>query len=163
MRTWDFFAQAIKKTVTDMTRVDFNTILLKKQLCFPLYAASRQAIKMYRPYLDPLGLTYTQYITMLVLWEQGMVSAGELGRRLLLDSGTLTPVLKSLEARGLVKRYRSSEDERVLNVELTAEGEALREKALEVPDCMFSEQNINHDEAKQLSALLYKLIGVDPE
>lgn len=163
MRTWDFFAQAIKKTVTDMTRVDFNTILLKKQLCFPLYAASRQAIKMYRPYLDPLGLTYTQYITMLVLWEQGMVSAGELGRRLLLDSGTLTPVLKSLEARGLVKRYRSSEDERVLNVELTAEGEALREKALEIPDCMFSEQKINHDEAKQLSALLYKLIGVDPE
>jgi len=118
---------------------------------------------MYRPYLEHLGLTYTQYITMLVLWEQGMVSAGELGHRLLLDSGTLTPVLKYLESRGLVKRYRSAEDERVLNVELTEEGQALREKALEVPDCLFSEKNISFEEAKQLSALLYKLIGVDPE
>jgi len=92
-----------------------------------------------------------------------MVSAGELGRRLLLDSGTLTPVLKCLEARGLVKRYRSPEDERVLNVELTEEGKALREKALEVPDCMFTKMNISHEEAKQLSKLLYKLIGLDDE
>ncbi len=136
----------------------YEALKLEKQLCFPLYAASREVIKQYRPYLDALDLTYTQYITMMVFWEEKKVSVKELGQKLYLDSGTLTPVLKSLEAKGFVKRYRSTVDERVLIVEITDKGLALRERALSVPDEMSKVIRLAPDEADQLYQLLYKVL-----
>ncbi len=137
----------------------YDALKLGNQLCFPLYAASREVVKRYRPYLDPLGLTYTQYIAMMVFWEQKKCSVKELGQKLYLDSGTLTPVLKSLEAKGLVKRYRSKEDERVLLVEITREGEALRDKALSVPTNISGCVRLSAEEGHQLYDLLYRLLG----
>ena len=137
----------------------YNALRLENQLCFPLYAASREVVKRYRPYLDPLGITYTQYIAMMVFWEQKKCSVKELGEKLYLDSGTLTPVLKSLEAKGFVHRYRSIEDERVLLVELTEEGEQLRDKALNVPEHVGGCIRLESDEAAELYRLLYKLLG----
>lgn len=137
----------------------YNALRLENQLCFPLYAASREVVKRYRPYLEPLGLTYTQYIAMMVFWEQKKCSVKELGEKLYLDSGTLTPVLKSLEAKGLVHRYRSSEDERVLLVELTEEGEQLRDKALDVPEHVGGCIRLESNDAAELYRLLYKLLG----
>ncbi|MBE6846907.1 MAG: MarR family transcriptional regulator [Oscillospiraceae bacterium] len=93
---------------------EYEALKLKNQLCFPLYAASREVIKQYRPYLDALNLTYTQYIAMMVFWEEQKINVKALGKKLFLDSGTLTPVLKSLEAKGLIRRFRCAEDERVL-------------------------------------------------
>ena len=136
----------------------YEALKLEKQLCFPLYAASREVIKQYRPYLDALDLTYTQYITMMVFWEEKKVSVKELGQKLYLDSGTLTPVLKSLEAKGFVKRYRSTVDERVLIVEISDKGRALRERALSVPDEMSKVIRLAPDEADQLYQLLYKVL-----
>ena len=137
----------------------YQALRLENQLCFPLYAASREVVKRYRPFLDPLGLTYTQYIAMMVFWAQKKCSVKELGEKLYLDSGTLTPVLKSLEAKGFVRRYRSSEDERILLVELTAEGEALRDRALEVPQNVGGCIRLEENEAAELYRLLYKLLG----
>ena len=137
----------------------YSALRLENQLCFPLYAASREVVKRYRPYLDPLGITYTQYIAMMVFWEQRKCSVKELGEKLYLDSGTLTPVLKSLEAKGFVRRYRSTEDERVLIVEVTEEGEKLRDRALEVPQHVGGCIHLEDDEAAELYRLLYKLLG----
>ena len=132
---------------------------LENQLCFPLYAASREVIKRYRPFLDTLDLTYTQYIVMVVFWEKKTASVKELGRILHLDSGTLTPVLKSLEAKGFVQRSRSAEDERVLIVTVTPEGESLQEKAKDVPAHIRRSIKLTDAEAVRLHALLYKLLG----
>ena len=110
----------------------YDALKLEKQLCFPLYAVSKEIVKKYKPYLDELDLTYTQYITMMVMWEHKEMNVKELGEHLYLDSGTLTPVLKKLEQKGWVKRNRAKEDERVLIVTLTAEGEKLRDKAVEI-------------------------------
>ena len=140
---------------------NFDSLNLENQLCFPLYAASREVIKKYRPYLDALDLTYTQYITMMVFWEEEKISVKELGKKLYLDSGTLTPVLKSLEAKGFVKRYRSTKDERVLIVEITQEGRALREKVAAVPAGISSSLPLEEQEAKTLYALLYKLLRAE--
>ena len=137
----------------------YSALKLENQLCFPLYAASREVVKRYRPYLDPLGLTYTQYIAMMVFWEQKKCSVKELGGKLYLDSGTLTPVLKSLESKGFVRRYRCAEDERVLLVEITGEGERLRDRALEVPRKVSSCVSLEPDEARTLHELLYRLLG----
>ncbi|MBE6910743.1 MAG: MarR family transcriptional regulator [Ruminococcaceae bacterium] len=137
----------------------YDALKLENQLCFPLYAASREVVKRYRPYLDPLGLTYTQYIAMMVFWEHKKCSVKELGEKLYLDSGTLTPVLKSLEAKGLVRRFRSTEDERVLLVEVTEQGEQLRDKALEVPTKISGCVRLDAGEAEKLYTLLYKLLG----
>lgn len=142
-----------------MNQFDNDSLMLENQLCFPLYAASRQVIKQYRPYLDELDLTYTQYISMMVFWAQKKINVKELGEKLFLDSGTLTPVLKSLEAKGLVKRYRSAEDERVLTVEITEQGEALKEKASSVPKALADCVKLAPEEAIQLYTLLYKLLG----
>lgn len=136
----------------------YDALKLDNQLCFPLYAASREVIKQYRPYLDALDLTYTQYITMMVFWEEKKVSVKELGKKLYLDSGTLTPVLKSLEAKGFVNRYRSTEDERVLIVEITEKGEALRDKALDVPAEVGKCVRLEQGEALELYQLLYKIL-----
>ena len=137
----------------------YSALKLENQLCFPLYAASREVVKRYRPYLDPLGLTYTQYIAMMVFWEQKKCSVKELGSKLYLDSGTLTPVLKSLEAKGFVRRYRCAEDERVLLVEITEEGEQLRERALEIPRQVSACVRLEPDEATTLYGLLYRILG----
>jgi len=139
----------------------YDALKLENQLCFPLYACSRKVMKLYHPYLSELDLTYTQYICMMVLWEQRKLSAKELGNRLFLDSGTLTPVLKSLEKKGLLSRYRSSEDERVLLVEITSEGEALKERAVDVPYQLGDRLDMDREDAYQLYRLLSKFLGRD--
>ena len=137
----------------------YESLKLGKQLCFPLYACSKEIIRKYKPYLDDIDLTYTQYITMMVLWEKHTVNVKTLGECLYLDSGTLTPVLKKLESKGYITRVRSSEDERNLVVTITDEGVALRDKALSIPDAMGSCVQLTAEEAGVLYKLLYKIIG----
>ena len=137
---------------------DFDPLLLKYQLCFPLYACARETIKLYKPHLDELDLTYTQYIAMMVLWEKKAVTVKELGAELYLDSGTLTPLLKKMEAKGLLTRRRSTDDERSLIVSLTPEGEALRERALQVPKEVIKYFPLDLKEGRALYDLLYKLL-----
>ncbi|MBR3754626.1 MAG: MarR family transcriptional regulator [Clostridia bacterium] len=143
-----------------MNNSKYDCIRLENQLCFPIYAASREIVKRYRPFLDELDLTYTQYIAMMVFWEEKKINVKHLGEKLFLDSGTLTPVLKSLEAKGFVSRYRSKKDERILTVEITPEGEALKEKAVEIPQKMAGCVNLNAEEAVQLHSLMHKILGV---
>ena len=138
---------------------EYDTLKLENQLCFPLYAASREIIKQYRPFLDELDLTYTQYIAMMVFWAEKKISVKELGRKLYLDSGTLTPVLKSLEGKGFISRYRCAEDERVLLAEITEKGEALRDEALAVPAQIAQCVKLEPEEAAQLYCLLYKVLA----
>lgn len=111
----------------------YECLKLSNQLCFPLYAVAKEIVKKYKPYLDEMDLTYTQYIAMLVLWENKSMGVKELGRHLYLDSGTLTPLLKKLENKGYITRERSKEDERNLIISITKEGEALKDKAVTVP------------------------------
>lgn len=132
---------------------------LKNQFCFPLYAASREVIKLYKPYLDELDLTYTQYIAMALLWEYESLTVKEMGDHLFLDSGTLTPLLKKLEAKGLVTRIRSTKDERNLNVSITKAGKALRDKALHIPLQMGQYNPLTLEETVQMYRLLYKMLG----
>lgn len=136
-------------------------LLLDNQLCFPLYAASRRIIKLYRPVLDPLGLTYTQYITLLALWERDGETVKALGERLFLDSGTLTPLLKKLEAQGLVRRDRSQEDERNVLIRLTAAGHALKTRAATVPGQIASCVNLSMPDAMELHRILHLLLADD--
>lgn len=137
---------------------NYDRLKLSNQLCFPLYACARETIKLYTPHLDKLGLTYTQYITMLVLWEQGSLTAKELGCILYLDSGTLTPMLKKMEAKGLLTRRRSEADERNLIVTITEAGEAMKEQALEIPDIMTRYLNLEQDEIYAIYNMLYKML-----
>lgn len=146
----------MSKHTTDEHKYD--ALKLENQICFPLYAASREVIKKYRPHLEELGLTYTQYVVLMVLWEERKTTVKELGERLHLDSGTLTPLLKNLEAAGYLTRARSEDDERVLNVELTASGMALRDKALDIPGKMAQCTSLTPEEAMQLYTLLHKLL-----
>ncbi len=141
-----------------MSDPKYDALKLDHQLCFPLYAASKETVKLYRPLLDDLNLTYTQYIVMMVLWEHRKMNVKELGQKLYLDSGTLTPVLKSLEAKGYVRRTRSSEDERVLFIEATEAGEALRDQALSIPEEMTKHVVLDQEESITLYRLLYKLL-----
>ena len=138
---------------------NYDMLKLENQICFPLYAASKEVIKKYKPYLDPLELTYTQYITMMVMWDKETINVKELGETLYLDSGTLTPLLKKLEAKGFITRTRSKEDERSLCVELTAKGRELKDKTLLVPEHIASCIPLSHDEALQLYRLLHKLLN----
>lgn len=137
----------------------YDALKLKKQLCFPLYACAKEVVRMYKPFLDEIGLTYTQYIALMVLWEYEEISVKELGEFLYLDSGTLTPVLKKLEQKGYLRRCRSSEDERVLLISLTDEGIALKEKAVKIPMQMGACMKLDTDEAETLYRLLYKILG----
>lgn len=137
----------------------YDALLLENQLCFPLYACSREVIKRYRPHLDALGLTYTQYVVLMVIWAEGTISVRDLGKRLYLDSGTLTPVLKTLEKAGVITRQRSRLDERVLMVTITEAGLALREKALSIPEAISSCTKLTAEEAATLYRLLYKTLG----
>lgn len=137
---------------------DYDALLLDRQLCFPLYACAREVVKRYTPFLEEIGLTYTQYITMLVLWESPSMTSKQIGKRLRLDSGTLTPVLKKLEQRGLILRRRDASDERNLLVELTEEGSALRERAVEIPPRVGACLNLKPEDAMQLYTLLHRML-----
>lgn len=141
-----------------MDETRFDALKLEKQLCFPLYACARETIKLYTPFLEELDLTYTQYITMMVLWEKKSVTAKELGTALYLDSGTLTPLLKKLETKGLVMRQRSSKDERNLIVTITENGEAMKEKAAHIPGEMAKCVDLEPEEVAALYRILYKML-----
>lgn len=131
---------------------------LKSLFCFPLYACSKEVVRLYRPHLERLGLTYTQYIVMVVFWERGICNVKELGEQLFLDSGTLTPVLKNLETKGFVRRFRSDEDERVLFVELTEKGAQLKDEGIRIHGEMVKHLPISKEESKQLYDLLNKVL-----
>ncbi len=135
-----------------------DCLKLENQLCFPLYACSKEVVRRYRPLLDPFDLTYTQYIVMMVLWEQEQINVTELGHKLYLDSGTLTPLLKKLEAKGYLTRKRSTADERNLIVHITPEGEHLKEEILSVPAALSTCITLEKSEAQTLYRLLYKIL-----
>lgn len=135
-----------------------DELKLENQLCFPLYACSREVIKQYRPYLDAIGLTYTQYVAMTVCWEAEAISVKELGQRLYLDSGTLTPVLKALEQKGYITRRRSAEDERLLIAALTDAGRALEAEAAAFPQQIGGCIRLSSEEKLMLRTLLNKLL-----
>ena len=141
----------------------YECLKLSNQLCFPLYAVAKEIVKKYKPYLDEIDLTYTQYIAMLVLWENKSMGVKELGRHLYLDSGTLTPLLKKLENKGYITRERSKEDERNLIVTVTEKGWELREEMLSIPSSMSSCVDLQPQEAADLYRLLYKVLGVNAE
>ena len=132
---------------------------LQNQLCFPLYAAARSVTGLYTPYLKSLGLTYTQYIVLLVLWERDGLTVGEICDQLMLDNGTLSPLLKKMEQAGYVTRQRSQQDERVVIVTLTETGRALQEQAKDIPRQVGNYIQLSPDKAKTLYALLYELLG----
>ena len=137
----------------------YAALKLENQICFPLYACSKEIIRKYKPYLDEIDLTYTQYINMMVLWEKKCVNVKTLGESLYLDSCTLTPVLKKLESKGYISRVRSNEDERNLVVTITEEGEKLKEHAVCIPSKIGSCVNLTAKDAEVLYTLLYKIIG----
>ncbi|SFU85886.1 transcriptional regulator, MarR family [Clostridium sp. DSM 8431] len=136
----------------------YDELKLENQLCFPLYALSREIIKLYKPYLDKFNLTYTQYITMMVMWEEEKIIFKELGKKLHLDSGTLTPVIKKLESMELIKKYRSKEDDRVVIVELTEKGKALKDEVLEIPRNIACASGMSEEEAIQFKYYLDKML-----
>lgn len=142
-----------------MSNNEYDCLKLENQLCFPLYACSKEVIRRYKPYLDKLDLTYTQYIAMMVMWEKKEVTVKELGECLYLDSGTLTPLLKKLEEKKYVARKRSKKDERNLIVSITQEGENLKKKAVQIPASLSACVNVEPQEAQQLYQLLYKLLA----
>lgn len=134
----------------------YEQLLIKNQLCFPLYACGRKIVARYTPYLKPLGLTYTQYIVLMVLWEKECVNVGQLGEILYLDAGTLTPLLKRLEKAGYITRERSKEDERITLITITSDGNALKEKCKDIPLKLMSKTtSLTENDAKELYRLLY--------
>ncbi|KXB57791.1 MULTISPECIES: MarR family winged helix-turn-helix transcriptional regulator [Lachnoanaerobaculum] len=137
----------------------YDSLKLENQLCFPLYACSKEIVRRYKTYLDRLDLTYTQYIVMMVMWEEKELNVKELGDKLFLDSGTLTPVLKKLEAKGYVTRERSKIDERTLIVTLTESGKELREKAVDIPVGMRGCLKLSDEEMVQLRTMLNKILS----
>ena len=136
----------------------YDALKIENQICFPLYACSREIIKQYKPFLDQIDLTYTQYIAMMVLWEKKTINVKSMGQILYLDSGTLTPLLKKLESKGLVTRQRSASDERNLIVSITEKGEVLKEQAITVPEAMAKCTDLTPEEAAVLYGLLYKML-----
>ena len=138
-----------------------ETMKLENQLCFPLYAAARSVVSLYTPYLKPLGLTYTQYILFMVLWEEDHLPVGSIGERLHLDNGTLTPMLKKLESAGYLTRERSKADERSVIVTLTEKGRNLAEQAKEIPGKVGGCMPLTQEESFRLYKLLYKILGAD--
>ena len=137
----------------------YEALRLNNQLCFPLYACAKEIVRRYKPFLDEIDLTYTQYIVMMVLWEEREINVKELGSRLYLDSGTLTPVLKRLEQKGLITRQRDDKDERVLIVSITKEGDELKDKAVEIPIKMAGCVSLEPQVAAELYRLLHKLLA----
>lgn len=138
---------------------EYKELRLENQLCFPLYACAKEVTRRYKPFLDPLGLTYTQYITMMVLWDKKEVRVKDLGEVLYLDSGTLTPLLKRLEQKGLITRSRYQDDERALCVQITDLGETLQEKAKSVPEEMRACLPLSAEEMQVLKKLLDRTLS----
>ena len=137
----------------------YDSLCLKNQLCFPLYVCAKEVIRRYKPLLDELDLTYTQYVVMMYMWEKESSNVKEMGNALLLDSGTLTPLLKKLESKGFITRVRSKVDERNLDIEITKEGMALRDKALTVPQEMSKCVALTREEAETLCRLIHKVLA----
>ena len=142
-----------------VTKGRYESIRLKNQLCFPLYACSKEIIRQYRKPLEKLGLTYTQYVVMMVLWEDGGMTEGDLGKKVYLDSGTLAPLLKRMEKQGIINRVRPDDNERKLFISLTEKGEAMKEQALDVPKAMNGCIDLPEDELKELKRLLDKAVS----
>lgn len=141
----------------------YDCLKLENQLCFPLYASAKEVVRKYTPFLEELDITYTQYITLMVLWENPDITVKDLGEKLFLDSGTLTPLLKKLESKGIIKRTRDQSDERVLRVSLTYEGNKLRDKAVKIPAQIGACLPLTPEEAGTLYTLLYKMLGRVPQ
>lgn len=141
----------------------YKQLKLENQLCFPLYAASKKTTRLYKPLLDPLGITYTQYIVLMVLWEYDSMSVKALGEKLYLDSGTLTPVLKKLENKELLERKRSDKDERIVIVTLSDTGKRLEERAKSIPDKMLKCLNLSSEDLKALHRILNHLLVDETE
>ena len=137
---------------------NYDCLKLENQLCFPLYACAKEVVKRYKPFLDPLDLTYTQYITMMVLWEYKSMNVKELGSYLFLDSGTLTPVLKKLEAKKYLTRSRLASDERNVLIQITPLGEELKDKAVSIPQKMGGCFKMDREDATSLYNILHKML-----
>ena len=138
--------------------MDYDCLKLENQLCFPLYVVSKEIIRKYKPFLDEIDLTYTQYIVMMVLWEEKEINVKKLGEKLFLDSGTLTPLLKKLENKKFIKRTKLEKDERNLIVSITSEGEKLKNKAISIPSNVSKCINLDNNEAVELYKILYKIL-----
>ena len=138
---------------------NYDNLKLENQLCFPLYACSKEIVKKYKPFLDDLDLTYTQYIVMLVMWEEKTINVKSLGEKLFLDSGTLTPLLKKLENKGYISRNRNPEDERNLIISIEQKGFKLKEKAKNIPEKIGKCVNLTPEEAMVLYKTLYKILN----
>lgn len=138
---------------------NFNPLALDNQLCFALYVCSKEVIRKYQPLLEPLNLTYTMYITLMCLWEKDEVTVKELGRRLYLDSGTLTPLLKKMEGQKLITRTRSKTDERTVFIKLTEEGIAMKEKCREIPSKMMCCNIVDVEKAGDLLSCLHQIMS----
>ena len=136
----------------------YEKLKLKNQLCFPLYAASRQIVNLYTPYLKPLGITYTQYIVFMVLWEEDGITMSELGSRLYLNNGTLTPLIKKMEQDGFIRRERCQNDERIVRIYLTQKGQDFKEKAVDIPPSVGNCLKLEPKEAELLYKILYNIL-----
>ena len=136
----------------------YDVLSLKNQLCFPIYLASKEIIRKYTPLLDEINLTYTQYIVMMYFWENKKSNVKDIGKALLLDSSTLTPLLKKLESKGFITRERSTVDERNLDICITKKGMELREKALSIPEKMGKCLDLTEEETKTLYKITYKIL-----
>lgn len=143
--------------------MNYSNLYLENQLCFPLYAASRLTTKLYAPYLKDLEITYPQYLVLLVLWQFKELTVKEIGEKLMLESNTLTPLLKRLEKKDILKRKRSKKDERAVIIELSVKGEDLKTKANEIPErilALFSDESIEQSELMDFQQTLFKLMGI---
>jgi len=138
--------------------MNYDKLKLKNQLCFPLYACAKEVVRRHKPLLDEMDLTYTQYIAMMVMWEQKVVTVKELGEYLFLDSGTLTPVLKKLESKGYIERIKNNIDGRVLDLKLTHTGEELKQRAVNIPEQIIKCVPIDEADANKLYEILYKIL-----
>lgn len=138
---------------------NFDALKIENQLCFPLYACAKEVVRKYKPFLDEIDLTYTQYITMMIMWDKKEINVKNLGECLYLDSGTLTPLLKKLEAKGFITRERCASDERSIIVKLTKKGEQLKNDAINVPAKMHNCINLTKQETIELYKLLYKVLN----
>ena len=136
----------------------FEPLLLEHQLCFPFYVISKEIIRLYTPILEPLGITYTQYIVMMILWEYGEMSVKELGRRMFLDSGTLTPVIRKLESKGYITKKVNLDDERSKLIHLTKRGKDLKPKCSKIPEEIFSRIDISPKEMISLQKTLFSIV-----